>query len=65
MGSSLRPTQTGVFALALFLWGGRSYCESFLKEIVPRNIKLRPVLWLSFWAEVHYNSVYPDAASWD
>jgi len=49
----------------VYVGGGRSYTESFLKEIVPKKIKLRPVLWLSFWAEVHYNSVYPDAASWD
>jgi hypothetical protein len=42
----------------VYVGGGRSYTESFLKEIVPKKIKLRPVLWLSLWAEVHDNSVY-------
>ena len=45
--------------------GAHSYPESFLTEIMPKQLRRRSVLWLSFWAEVHYNSVYPDAASWD
>jgi len=37
-----------------------SYAESFLIEITPKKLKSHRVLWLSFWAEVHYNSIYPD-----
>jgi len=37
-----------------------SYEESFLIEITPKKQKSRKVVWLSFWAEVHYNSIKPD-----
>uniref|UniRef100_A0A061SD52 Otu domain-containing protein n=3 Tax=Tetraselmis sp. GSL018 TaxID=582737 RepID=A0A061SD52_9CHLO len=36
-----------------------SYEESFVLSIEPKNKKGDRVLYLSFWAEVHYNSVYP------
>eukprot|EP00210_Caulerpa_lentillifera_P000809 g783.t1 len=32
--------------------------ESFL-EVQPREQKSERCLYLSFWAEVHYNSIYP------
>lgn len=39
-----------------------SYKESFIIDIQPQK-ELHPrVLWLSFWAEVHYNSLYPSGA---
>ena len=34
-----------------------SYQESFLIEIKPKQLRNRKVLWMSFWAEIHYNSV--------
>eukprot|EP00271_Cylindrocystis_brebissonii_P015822 TRINITY_DN38858_c0_g1_i1.p1 TRINITY_DN38858_c0_g1~~TRINITY_DN38858_c0_g1_i1.p1 ORF type:complete len:481 (+),score=88.53 TRINITY_DN38858_c0_g1_i1:647-2089(+) len=35
-----------------------SYPDKFLVEIAPRKVKAPRELWLSFWAEVHYNSIY-------
>eukprot|EP00271_Cylindrocystis_brebissonii_P001296 TRINITY_DN1159_c0_g2_i1.p1 TRINITY_DN1159_c0_g2~~TRINITY_DN1159_c0_g2_i1.p1 ORF type:complete len:902 (-),score=143.46 TRINITY_DN1159_c0_g2_i1:483-3188(-) len=35
-----------------------SYTDKFAVEIVARNGKPLRDLWLSFWAEVHYNSIY-------
>jgi len=40
-----------------------SYEKNFLIEITPESVKHPRVLWLSFWAEVHYNSIYPASAS--
>jgi len=39
-----------------------SYEKNFLIEITPLEVKHPRVLWLSFWAEVHYNSIYPAGA---
>ena len=40
-----------------------SYKDNFVIEIVPRVRRSERILWISFWAEVHYNSVYTaDAA---
>lgn len=37
-----------------------SYKDSFVLELEPQTqVRLKRVLWLSFWAEVHYNSVVP------
>ena len=36
-----------------------TYEKNFLIEITPKNMRHPRVLWLSFWAEVHYNSIYP------
>ena len=36
-----------------------TYEKNFLIEITPKNMRNPRVLWLSFWAEVHYNSIYP------
>lgn len=35
-----------------------SYKDNFVIEIQPRSKRSERVLWISFWAEVHYNSVY-------
>ena len=35
-----------------------SYKDNFVIEITPRTKRSERVLWISFWAEVHYNSVY-------
>lgn len=46
------------------VWGMKislmtSFKDKFLIEIMPRDRKEpRGELWLSFWAEVHYNSIY-------
>lgn len=37
-----------------------SYEESYIIDIQPKKLKSRRVIWMSFWAEVHYNSIYPD-----
>jgi len=40
-----------------------SYKDNFVIEISPRVKRSERVLWISFWAEVHYNSIYTaDAA---
>jgi len=39
-----------------------SYKESFIIDIQPQKALHPRVLWLSFWAEVHYNSVYPQGS---
>lgn len=40
-----------------------SYKDNFVVEIQPKVKRSSRVCWISFWAEVHYNSVYPaDAA---
>ena len=39
-----------------------SYEKNFLIEITPLEVKHPRVLWLSFWAEVHYNSLYPSGS---
>ena len=36
-----------------------TYEKNFLIEITPKSRRHPRVLWLSFWAEVHYNSIYP------
>ena len=36
-----------------------SYRDNFLVEITPKTQRSARVCWISFWAEVHYNSVYP------
>ena len=36
-----------------------SYRDNFLVEITPKTARSARVCWISFWAEVHYNSVYP------
>ena len=35
-----------------------SYRDSFVLEIAPRQGEAQRTLWLSFFAEVHYNSLY-------
>ena len=35
-----------------------SYKDNFVIEIQPRLKRSERVLWISFWAEVHYNSIY-------
>ena len=39
-----------------------SYKTSFIIDIKPQDTKHPRVLWLSFWAEVHYNSLYPSGS---
>jgi hypothetical protein len=38
-----------------------SYRDNFVLEIQPETLKTasEKVLWISFWSEVHYNSLYP------
>eukprot|EP01026_Neomeris_dumetosa_P069242 TRINITY_DN6832_c1_g1_i1.p1 TRINITY_DN6832_c1_g1~~TRINITY_DN6832_c1_g1_i1.p1 ORF type:complete len:167 (-),score=7.89 TRINITY_DN6832_c1_g1_i1:404-904(-) len=36
-----------------------SFQEAGFLELKPKQLKSQRVLWLSFWAEVHYNSLYP------
>lgn len=37
-----------------------SFPDTAFLEIAPRGVlRSSRVLWLSFWAEVHYNSIYP------
>ncbi|PRW45646.1 OTU domain-containing protein isoform X1 [Chlorella sorokiniana] len=38
-----------------------SFAENYLIEVEPRERKSSRVLWLAFWAEVHYNSLYPES----
>ena len=50
------------FSIAAGICVLSSYKESFIIDIQPQK-ELHPrVLWLSFWAEVHYNSLYPSGA---
>ena len=35
-----------------------SYKDNFVIEISPRVRRSERILWISFWAEVHYNSIY-------
>ena len=35
-----------------------SYKDNFIVEIQPREQRSSRVCWISFWAEVHYNSLY-------
>jgi len=35
-----------------------SFRETCFIEIVPQNLEPKRELWLSFWSEVHYNSLY-------
>ena len=38
-----------------------SYRDNFVLEIQPEKLKAanaEKVLWISFWSEVHYNSLY-------
>ncbi|GMG99420.1 hypothetical protein Nepgr_001260 [Nepenthes gracilis] len=37
-----------------------SFKDTCYIEILPRNQKSDRVIFLSFWAEVHYNSIYPE-----
>ncbi|KAH7662847.1 Ubiquitinyl hydrolase 1 protein [Dioscorea alata] len=37
-----------------------SFKDTCYIEILPINEKSKRVIFLSFWAEVHYNSIYPD-----
>ena len=39
-----------------------SYKTSFIIDIKPQKTLHSRVLWLSFWAEVHYNSLYPSGS---
>merc|ERR1719387_1668242 len=39
-----------------------SYKTSFIIDIKPQDTKHPRVLWLSFWAAVHYNSLYPSGS---
>lgn len=34
--------------------------DEFLIKIEPNGQESSPIYWLSFWAEVHYNSLYPN-----
>ena len=45
-----------VFAVRICLL--TSYKDSFVVDITPRSGEPRQTLWLSFFAEVHYNSAY-------
>lgn len=37
-----------------------SYMQNGILEVKPRaGACFERALWLSFWAEVHYNSIYP------
>lgn len=36
-----------------------SFKDTCYMEILPQNQKSKRVVYLSFWAEVHYNSIYP------
>jgi hypothetical protein len=36
-----------------------SYKDNFVVEIQPKIKRSARVCWISFWAEVHYNSIYP------
>ncbi|KAG0478202.1 hypothetical protein HPP92_012921 [Vanilla planifolia] len=36
-----------------------SFKDTCYIEIIPANQKSKRVIFLSFWAEVHYNSIYP------
>eukprot|EP00898_Chlorokybus_atmophyticus_P006615 jgi/Chlat1/6955/Chrsp52S06628 len=38
-----------------------SYQQATTIEVTPRRSRSQRTLWLSFWAEVHYNSLYPAA----
>ncbi|XP_020113494.1 OTU domain-containing protein DDB_G0284757-like [Ananas comosus] len=40
-----------------------SFKDTCYIEIQPRILKSRRVIFLSFWAEVHYNSIYPKGDS--
>jgi len=35
-----------------------SFRDTCFIEIVPKQLNQRKELWLSFWSEVHYNSLY-------
>lgn len=37
-----------------------SFKDTSFVQILPRKPKSKRVIFLSFWAEVHYNSVYPE-----
>ena len=39
-----------------------SYKTNFIIDIKPQKTLHQRVLWLSFWAEVHYNSLYPSSS---
>lgn len=36
-----------------------SYAQEFIIQIEPSRSRTNRTLYLSFWAEVHYNSIYP------
>ncbi|XP_060201508.1 OVARIAN TUMOR DOMAIN-containing deubiquitinating enzyme 12-like isoform X1 [Lycium barbarum] len=36
-----------------------SFKDTYYIEILPKDQKSNRVIYLSFWAEVHYNSIYP------
>ncbi|XP_015898521.3 OVARIAN TUMOR DOMAIN-containing deubiquitinating enzyme 12 [Ziziphus jujuba] len=36
-----------------------SFKDPYCIEIIPKSRKPKQVIYLSFWAEVHYNSIYP------
>lgn len=40
-----------------------SYKDTCYIEILPKSQKSKRVIFLSFWAEVHYNSIYPQGDS--
>jgi hypothetical protein len=42
-----------------------SYKDNFVVEIQPKTKRSARVCWISFWAEVHYNSIYPRLADDD
>ncbi|XP_059459301.1 OVARIAN TUMOR DOMAIN-containing deubiquitinating enzyme 9-like isoform X1 [Corylus avellana] len=37
-----------------------SFKDTCYIEILPHNQKSKRIIFLSFWAEVHYNSIYPE-----
>lgn len=38
-----------------------SYEESYFLEIDPKALRYKRKLWLTFWAEIHYNSIASDS----
>ncbi|KAA8518736.1 hypothetical protein F0562_016490 [Nyssa sinensis] len=41
------------------IWVITSFKDTCYIEILPKVEKSKRVIYLSFWAEVHYNSIYP------
>ncbi|CAM6098513.1 unnamed protein product [Calypogeia fissa] len=45
------------------IWLITSFKDTSFIEILPDRILSNRVIYLSFWAEVHYNSIYPEGAN--